>query len=118
VKFLAIKHRQGVDSWGSYDKSTALHLALSKGHVEAAHILIEYDANLTAQKEDGLTPLHVLLKSNRPDADLAQFLIEHGADLTAQKKDGLTPLHVLSESISLDADLARFLVKHSADPTA
>jgi len=118
VKFLAIEHRQGVDSRGGYDKSTALHLASSEGHVEAAHILIEYDADPTAQKKDGSTPLHVLLGSYMSDADLARFLVEHGADPTAQKKDGSTPLHVLSGSNRPDADLARFLVEHGADPTA
>jgi hypothetical protein len=47
MKVLAIEHQQGVGSWGSYDMSTALHLASSEGHVEAAHILIEYAADPT-----------------------------------------------------------------------
>ena len=118
VEFLAIEHRQGVDSRGGYDESTALHLASSEGHVEAAHMLIEYDADPTAQNNDGSTPLHVLSGSYWADADLAGFLVEHGADPTAQDKDGSTPMHLLLQSYSPDEDLVGFFVEHGADVTS
>jgi ankyrin repeat protein len=116
VKFLAIEHRQDVDSRGSYNKSTALHLASSEGHVEATHILIKHSANLTAQDKDGSTPLHVLSQSLNPNADLAWFLVKHGADATAQDKDGSTPLH--QASLRGFVELARYLINHGADTTA
>ena len=61
--------------------------------------------------------MHLLLRSDRPDADLALFLIEHGADMTAQDKYGWTPLHLLLLSDRPDADLAQFLIEHGADVT-
>jgi ankyrin repeat protein len=52
-------------------------------------------ADPTAQNNDGLTLLLVLLQLKRPDADLARFLIEHGTDVTAQDKDGWTLLYLI-----------------------
>jgi ankyrin repeat protein len=55
-------------------------------------MLIERGADVTAQNNDGETPLHLALQ--RGQVDVARMLIERGADVTAQNNDGETPLHL------------------------
>ena len=96
---------------------TPLHGASFGGHIEAVRILHHYGADVTAQDEQGCTPLHHASGSTRGHAKVAQFLLEKGADLGAKDKQGWTPLHrVFSMG---DVDVARvldtWLDSHDAD---
>jgi len=116
VKALAIEHPQDVESLGidDNDKSTALHLASREGHVDVAHVLVEYGAIVTAKDTDGSTPLHWASRKGR--VNVAHALVEHGADVTAQDTDRSTPLHWASRKGHVD--VARALVGHGADVIA
>jgi len=57
-------------------------------------MLVECGADVSAQAEDGRTPLH--LASERGHVDVAWMLVECGADVSAQAKDRSTPLHWVS----------------------
>jgi len=82
--------------------------------VDLARFLVEQGANVAAQDERGLTPLH--LASQQSPLDFAQFLVEHGANAAAQDQDGSTPFHVASERGH--HSLAQFLVEHNANAAA
>jgi ankyrin repeat protein len=89
------------------------HLASERGQVDVARMLIERGADVTAQNDDGRTPLH--LASYRGQVDIARMLIERGADLAAQDNDGDTSLHVVSERGQVD--VVHMLIEHGADVT-
>ena len=114
VKVLAIEHPQYMHSRDFGDKSTPLHLALQRGHMEIARLLVEHGSHATAQDNQGWTPLHWAAKEG--SIDLACLLIEHGANVTAQDHDGWTPLHWAM--LRGSADISQFLIKHGADLTA
>jgi ankyrin repeat protein len=50
--------------------------------VDLAWFFIEHGGDVTAQDEDGLTPLH--RASLNGFVDLAPLLVEHGTDVTTQ----------------------------------
>jgi ankyrin repeat protein len=61
-------------------------------------MLIERGADVTAQNDDGETPLHLASAPtfraqtfSQKYADVAHILLEHGADANARNKNGLTP---------------------------
>ena len=64
-------------------------------------MLIKHGADVTAEKIDGETPLH--LASEWGQVDAVSTLIEHGADVAAQRRDGQTPLHLASQVRQVDA---------------
>jgi ankyrin repeat protein len=60
-------------------------------------MLIERGADVTAQDEDGDTPLHQAStpywsKPSQKYAEIARMLLDHGADVNAQNKRGWNPL--------------------------
>ena len=55
---------------------------------------MERGTDMSAQAEDGRTPLH--LASERGRVDVAQMLVERSANVSAQAKDRSTPLHWVS----------------------
>lgn len=87
-------------------------LALGNHHLNAAKLLINHRANLTATAENGNSPLHfVVLKENM---EMLDILISSGVDIDAQNKYGQTPLHfaittdnemIIERLISAGADI-------------
>ena len=114
VKALTIARAKDLNSRSFEDKSTPLHLSSKEGHMEVARFLVEHDADVAAQDDDGWTPLH--LASYRGHLELTRMLMERGADVAAQGNDRRTPLHLASEWGHVD--IARMLIEHSADVTA
>ena len=61
-------------------------------------LLIEHGADVKAQDETQLTPLHMASYSGIPD--LVQLLIEHGVDTNGLDRNQSTPLHQASSRVS------------------
>jgi ankyrin repeat protein len=53
------------------------------GQVKIARMLIERGADVTAQNEDGATP--ILMASTDGHVELVRMLIEHGADASGKE---------------------------------
>ena len=70
--------------------TTALHWAVSMGHLEVAELLLQRGAEVDARATDGSTPLHAAAREG--DDETAEFLLDHGANpsiCTAQGKTAL-----------------------------
>jgi len=91
VKVLVVENPHDLDSLGS-DNSTPLHMASLMGYEQVARVLLESDADVTAQNDDDQTPLHVA--SSEGHLQVVRALVEHGASATARDKVGMTPLHL------------------------
>lgn len=117
VQFLITECSVDIHSRSFDDKSTALHVASSRGYAEVTHILLGYGADVTARDNQGRTPLHGA--SYWGHAKLACILLEHAADPKAEDKYGSTPLHMACVGGQVDSvDVVFLLVKHGADVTA
>jgi ankyrin repeat protein len=86
----------------------------SGGHLEVARWLVLHGADVTAQDENGSTPLHQASKMR--SVEPALLFIELSTDVAAQDKHGSTPLH--QASLSGIVELTRLLVEHGADVKA
>ncbi|KAL3673475.1 hypothetical protein V7S43_001185 [Phytophthora oleae] len=82
-------------------KMTALHVAVGKGNLEIAQLLIETGrANVNAVDSKGNTPLHwACIKNGDDQLELISFLISKGAK-PLKNGHGNTPLH--SEAMHCD----------------
>ncbi len=82
--------------------------------VTVAQLLLDHGADATAQRRDGVTPLHLAVSKPR---NVAQLLLDRGADVNAQSRGGSTPLHWVATSGS-HGDVAALLLGHGADVNA
>ena len=114
VPYLVVEHSQDVNAWGLYKKSTPLHWASFRGHVEVVRALLKHGADVTAQNEDGMTPLHWASRKGRAEA--IDVLLQHGADATARDINKSTPLH--HASIGGYVESVRVFLEHNVDSTA
>lgn len=59
-------------SLGDYDNRTALHVAVSNGHLECAQFLVQMGADLNIKDRWGNSPLDEAIRENR--TEIADFL--------------------------------------------
>jgi len=78
------------------DGTTALHVAVQRGHLELATLLISRGAIVDAATRYGVKPLY--LAAERGDARIVETLIEGGADVNAATPQGVTPLMVAART--------------------
>jgi hypothetical protein len=101
-----------------YDLRTALHLACSEGHLEAARLLLEQGADPNAKDRFGSTPLDDAIRGDYTDVVAA--LREYGATpgglqrLQAQLIEACAKGEVATVQKLLHKDLEGKLVPHSA----
>ena len=94
------------------NRNTPLHAAASNGHVNTVELLLEHEADATAQNNRGETPLHVAARWGY--SELVRRLLASGADVNARTDvDGATPLHIAS-----DAEVISILIDCNADINA
>jgi hypothetical protein len=83
-------------SWPGWE---SLPAAAREGNPEAVRLFIAEGAELNAQDENGLTPLHLAARDRREpplktgEKSIVQLLLAAGADVDARDKNGATPLH-------------------------
>jgi len=78
VKLLIIEHSQDLDTQCFGHKSTALHLASRRGHVEVIRVLLDNGADADAQTKYESTPLHMASTGGHMEA--VRLLLERGAN--------------------------------------
>lgn len=92
-------------------RSTPLHAASLRGHVDVAHVLFDHGADIHVQKEGNVTPLHIA--SSHGHLKVVQFLLEREAVIDARVDLGCTPLYYASKNGHLE--VVRLLLDHGAD---
>lgn len=73
--------------------NTPLHLAVQYGNLFYAEPLLESKSNVNAVNQEGLSPLHILIKNALTDLQVANYL-KYNPDMTLEDKNGDTPLHL------------------------
>lgn len=129
VKLLS-KHGVSPDTPNNYGE-TALHYAFEQKKdksfaLDMVPILLDHSASVTAQTEDGNTPLHYALALTYPvpnSSSISHFgltvnLINRGTSPNTPNKWGITPLY-LAVSAEHNRDmLVSFLLDKGGDPNA
>lgn len=94
-----------------------LHIAVARGKVEIAKLLLDAGADIEAAAKGSLNkahPLHIAARVN--GVAIAALLIERGAKVDSRDSQSRTPLFVAASSGQ--AEVAEFLLKAGADPLA
>lgn len=82
--------------------SPPLHFAISRGHFDIAHLLIDRGADIHLKSFNGETPLFSATRSG--SLKFAETLIKNGADITISNKRGSNLLHVACQCMSWRAE--------------
>ena len=77
-------------------RGTVLHVAVMKGHIEVARMLLNYGLDVDALNDLGQSPLYSAVNHNRDD--IATMLLDHGAYLNRIDAFGFTPLFNAAQS--------------------
>ena len=94
--------------------NTALHFAASEGHLETSRLLLEREADINSQNDEGLTPLQQASRGMRKGyLDIMRFLLDHGANEDARDNCGNTAIHFAASEGHLEA--ARMLLEQGAN---
>ncbi|XP_067416210.1 protein phosphatase 1 regulatory subunit 16A isoform X2 [Emydura macquarii macquarii] len=75
--------------------ATLLHVASANGYLEAAELLLEHKASMSAKDNDGWEPLHAAACWGQ--IHLVELLVAHGADLNGKSVLDETPLDVCGD---------------------
>ena len=92
---------------------TPLHVAARKGDADAIKLLLRSQRRRGSPKtNDGNTPLHFVMDSQKNRHDIMLLLLETGADSSSQNAAGETPLHVALKR-RLEPEVQMLLEAHS-----
>ncbi|XP_043365817.1 protein phosphatase 1 regulatory subunit 16A isoform X1 [Dermochelys coriacea] len=91
--------------------ATLLHIASANGYLEAAELLLEHKASMSAKDSDGWEPLHAAACWGQ--IHLVELLVAHGADLNGKSVLDETPLDVCGDE-EVRAKLLELKHKHDA----
>ncbi|XP_072855732.2 protein phosphatase 1 regulatory subunit 16A [Pogona vitticeps] len=92
-------------------RATLLHIASANGYLEAAELLLEHKASMSAKDNDGWQPLHAAACWGQ--IQLVELLVAHGADLNGKSVLDETPLDVCADE-EVRAKLLELKHKHDA----
>ena len=113
VKLLAAG--RSPNDWNK-DGEMPLQLAVRKGDVGIARLLLENGADVNAQDRTGRTPLHEWAVCPDQGDELLRALVTHGGDPEAKDRAGNTPLH--TAVLGHDHRRASLLLQHGANVNA
>lgn len=102
-----------VNAW-SADGFTALHFACFFGQEEAARVLLDAGADVSAVARNAMQvmPLHSAAAAR--NLPIVRSLLEHGAPVNARQQKGWTALHEAAQNGN--GAMFDLLVSHGADP--
>jgi ankyrin repeat protein len=91
-----------------FEDRTPLHLAAYEGFLEVTRTLVERNADINVQRDNGQTPLHqgmigIYDNVHQRYFDVIRYFLEQGADVDAQDCYSSTPLHLASYEGSIKA---------------
>jgi len=92
----AIKNQVELSVYGK----SPLHLAISKGDIEAVKKFVLYGTNVN-KMENNMTPLMVAARFNH--CDIIKLLLANGADSSIENSQGLTALNYAEYAKSADS---------------
>ena len=98
------------------DGFTALHLAAFFGHAEAARVLLDHGADLSALSRNHLANMPLHAGAAGRSHEVCALLVTRGADVNARQHGGYTPLHEAAQNGN--RPLVDLLLAHGADPLA
>ncbi|XP_062835946.1 protein phosphatase 1 regulatory subunit 16A [Anolis carolinensis] len=92
-------------------RATLLHIAAANGYLEAAELLLEHKANMSAKDDDGWQPLHAAACWGH--VQVVELLVAHGADLNGKSVLDETPLDVCADE-EVRSKIQELKQKHDA----
>ncbi|WP_371254120.1 ankyrin repeat domain-containing protein [Orientia tsutsugamushi] len=92
---------------------SALHAAVSRGHINIAILLLKKGADVNIKKQYGSTPLHLASKLNH-DINMLTLLLNSDADANLQDGDGIAPVHCIINA-ECDIDKLKLLLDNGAN---
>ena len=98
------------------DGFTPLHLAAFFGHTEAARLLLDHGAGLSALSRNQLANMPLHSGAAGRSHEVCALLVARGADVNARQHGGYTPLHEAAQNGN--RSLVDLLLAHAADPLA
>ena len=72
-------------------RKSALHIAISLGHLSVARVLLKHKCHGSRQDSGGDTPLHEAISKRRDEA--VSLLMDNKADLELTNHNGFNPIH-------------------------
>ncbi|WP_371218875.1 ankyrin repeat domain-containing protein [Orientia tsutsugamushi] len=92
---------------------SALHAAVSRGHINIAILLLKKGADVNIKKQYGSTPLHLASKLNH-DINMLTLLLNSDADANLSDGDGIAPVHCIINA-ECDIDKLKLLLDNGAN---
>lgn len=126
VTLLLLEAKADACSVDCYRGKSLLHIAVERGHSGFVDTFVRVGVPINGQDEEGMTPLHEAMYSNRTSwraanlIDLTQQLLSYGANPNKQDKEGRTPLHYAHYAYGTplsyfnNIDVIKLLLSHGA----
>jgi ankyrin repeat protein len=114
VMELLIERGAAIDDLDEMTGSSALHLAVERGRIEASEVLLTARAEVDIRDSEGQTPLHKLRRKAYKDVrtQMVPLLLKHGADIDALDKVNSSLL--MSAAVRGDEELMPLLIASKA----
>jgi len=97
--------------WKLPDGTTALFMAVEKGHIDIARLLLGHNADVNATHRGGSNPLHLAVQGN--SHQMIELLLQSGCDVNATNALGETALFAAAGKGDLKT--VELLLKYRAD---